>query len=507
VNSILRPSNWSWAPGLILATGTIISSGAGSLLIQYAIEGTKDGPLRIPLLAVATLAGGALVWWAARLNSRRSARAGWFLYCTAATAGYQRQRFESEDTAYRQWALRLSPAPHILPRLQVDAGQPGGTLRYLDAVERDLEVAFGMSPDVRQQVYLLANGLHEANFWLGWHLASTFRRSRPLKAMSVRCVADQPAAPGTDSHAVIGELPQPAAADGPHRVIGLDITRHRGPGQPQPAGNGGVQITPACRAGGTWATCHCEQPHRSAIIAIDPEVHLGDAAAPDPASAVAVTSPRMEKGITAIAPEIGADLVLWIVCDGIGPSAGAYDGFLQTVIHAIHQHTAGLGRRYLAFTGPVVLATLLGVHLAKQGQWSFLAYNGRSYTEVPNPRADRPAAPAPLKITLKNYTPHRLTYLHGGHAIDLPSLGTARCQERVENSGHWDASGEIPRVRVGYGKVSGLPEPEKGVIYVVSQLVVQALPDRSDLAYPHELHRDSAGTITGFSALAVPEQR
>ena len=102
----LRPSHWIWAPGVCLATGSIISSAAGSLLVQYSIEGTHDGPVRITLLIVATLVGGALVWWAAQLNSRRSARAGWFLHCTAATAGYQRQRFESEDRAYRQWALQ-----------------------------------------------------------------------------------------------------------------------------------------------------------------------------------------------------------------------------------------------------------------------------------------------------------------------------------------------------------------------------------------------------------------
>lgn len=436
---LLRPSNWAWTPGLFLATGSIISSAAGSLLVQYSIEGTKDGPLRISLLIAATLAGGALVWWAARLNSRRSARAGWFLHCTAATARYQRQRFESEDRAYRQWALRQSPAPHMLPRLHVDAGQRGGTLRYLEAVERDLEVAFGMSPDVRQQVYLLANGLHEANFWLGWHLASTFRRSRPLKAMSVSFVADQPAAPGTDSHAVIDQLAKADGADGKYRVIGLDMTRRRGPAQPQTAGNANVRISPTCQARGIWETCQCEQPHRRAIVAIDPEVDLGDPADPGPA-ARAAKSPRMEKGVKAIASELGADLVLWILCDGIEPSVPAYAGFLQTVTQAIHQYTADLGRRYLAYTGPVVLATLLGVNLANLGQWSFLAYDGRSYTEVRNPR-DRPVNPAeaPLKITLKNYTPHHLTVLHSGQAIDLPSLGTARCQERVTKIGSWDA--------------------------------------------------------------------
>lgn len=112
-----------------------------------------------------------------------------------------------------------------------------------------------------------------------------------------------------------------------------------------------------------------------------------------------------------------------------------------------------------------------------------------------------------MKIILKNYTPHHLRLLYDGHVTYLPSVGTARCQERVTRTGSWDSAGHLPHLRVGYGEVSGLPEPQDGVVYVVSQLVVQALPDRSDLAYPHELHRDSAGTITGFSALAVPERQ
>ena len=309
----------------------------------------------------------------------------WFLHCTAAIAGYQRQRFESEDRSYRQWALRLSPSPHILPRLQVDTGQSAGNLRYLEAVERDLEVAFGMSPDVRQQVYLLANGRHEANFWLGWHLASTFRRSRPLMAMSF--VADQPAAPGTDSHAVIDHLTETAPADGPHRMIGFDVTRRRGPALPPAAGTTNVRISLTCFTAGNWSTCQCEDPHQRAIIAIDPEVDLAEEAGPGSTPGPVTQSPRMAKGIAAAAEKIGADLVLWVLCDGIGPSAGAYSAFLQDVTHAIHQHTAELGKRYIAYTGPVVLATLLGVHLANRGQWSFLAYDGRSYSEAPNPRA------------------------------------------------------------------------------------------------------------------------
>ena len=165
-------------------------------------------------------------------------------------------------------------------------------------------------------------------------------------------------------------------------------------------------------------------------------------------------------------------------------------------------------QRYLAYTGPVVLATLLGVHLANRGRWSFLAYDGKVVhrsTQPASPAAN-PAA-APLKITLKNYTPHHLKFLHGGQAIDLPSLGTARCQERVTNIGSWDAAGEIPRVASGTGRYPDYRNPKTAWSTWFPSWSCSALPERSDLAYPHGLHRDSAGTITGFSALAVPERQ
>jgi hypothetical protein len=52
------------------------------------------------------------------------------------------------------------------------------------------------------------------------------------------------------------------------------------------------------------------------------------------------------------------------------------------------------------------------------------------------------------------------------------------------------------------GEVENLPDPVEGTIYIVSQLVVQALPDRKDLLAPGELKRDDLGAIKyaeGFS--------
>jgi hypothetical protein len=112
-----------------------------------------------------------------------------------------------------------------------------------------------------------------------------------------------------------------------------------------------------------------------------------------------------------------------------------------------------------------------------------------------------------MNITLRNYTPHHLIFEHGDEQTDLPTLGTARCQEILTPAGNWDQAGQVPRISVGYGEVTGLPDPQPGVVYVVSQLVVRALPGRSDLAYPHNLRRDSAGTVVAFGTLAVPDRK
>ena len=105
---------------------------------------------------------------------------------------------------------------------------------------------------------------------------------------------------------------------------------------------------------------------------------------------------------------------------------------------------------------------------------------------------------------LANYTPHAvLTYRpDGGDALELPQVGNARCQEEFQADGQFD--GGWPRTLMHYGAVNGLPAPEPGTVYVVSQLVVNALPERGDLAFPAGLVRDDEGTIIGFRYLARP---
>ena len=61
----------------------------------------------------------------------------------------------------------------------------------------------------------------------------------------------------------------------------------------------------------------------------------------------------------------------------------------------------------------------------------------------------------------------------------------------------------IQFVKKTYGKVAGLPDKEDGVMYIVSMMVRQALPNRNDLASPGDIIRDEYGQITGCLNLVI----
>jgi len=63
-------------------------------------------------------------------------------------------------------------------------------------------------------------------------------------------------------------------------------------------------------------------------------------------------------------------------------------------------------------------------------------------------------------------------------------------------------SGYLPLVLLSTGEVTDLPAPEDGVILIVSRVLAQALPSRTDLRFPHDAVRDEQGRITGVRALA-----
>lgn len=100
---------------------------------------------------------------------------------------------------------------------------------------------------------------------------------------------------------------------------------------------------------------------------------------------------------------------------------------------------------------------------------------------------------------LINLTPHALTVfpLGKGDPFELAATGK---QARVTAKSV--PIGGIFTV-VEYGEVTGLPEPKRGVIYIVSGLVRSAVPLRLDVASPGELVRDDAGKPVGCKGLVL----
>lgn len=104
---------------------------------------------------------------------------------------------------------------------------------------------------------------------------------------------------------------------------------------------------------------------------------------------------------------------------------------------------------------------------------------------------------------LVNLTLHVVNVLNdaGEPIISVaPSGQVARCA--VESVKVGEAEG-VALFTAKYGEVQGLPEPVEGTIYIVSLMVRQALPARTDLASPGELIRDAAGQPIGCKGLNV----
>lgn len=97
-----------------------------------------------------------------------------------------------------------------------------------------------------------------------------------------------------------------------------------------------------------------------------------------------------------------------------------------------------------------------------------------------------------------NLTPHAVVVVNGP---TLPPSGqVARCSSASVPAGE---HGGVPLSRVSFGAVEGLPDPEPGVIFVVSGLVRAAVPGRSDVASPGDLVRDEKGAVVGCKGLVV----
>lgn len=101
---------------------------------------------------------------------------------------------------------------------------------------------------------------------------------------------------------------------------------------------------------------------------------------------------------------------------------------------------------------------------------------------------------------LLNCTPHVINLITPSRVITLPPSGIC---PRVEEAflGIAEVAG-VEVVESDRGSVEGLPEPQDGVLLIVSRMVADACSEtREDLVSPGELVRDPQGRVIGCKNL------
>jgi hypothetical protein len=112
-------------------------------------------------------------------------------------------------------------------------------------------------------------------------------------------------------------------------------------------------------------------------------------------------------------------------------------------------------------------------------------------------------------VKLINLTPHPVTIiLRDGRQISLPSEGVVRVKEVVEDVGEiiLDDGTTIPlRRKFLAEQIEGLPEPQDGVVYIVSFLAAQKAWElgRTDVISTGDPVRDEQGRIIGVTSFYV----
>lgn len=120
-------------------------------------------------------------------------------------------------------------------------------------------------------------------------------------------------------------------------------------------------------------------------------------------------------------------------------------------------------------------------------------------TDTPADAPTNEPTPAPEIV---NLTPHPLNLRRvDGEVLTVPPSGTvARVAETREQLGQLAG---LSVTRASYGAVENLPAPQAGKIYVVSALVLAAVPGRPDVFAPGPAIRDSEGKIVGADGLSA----
>lgn len=111
---------------------------------------------------------------------------------------------------------------------------------------------------------------------------------------------------------------------------------------------------------------------------------------------------------------------------------------------------------------------------------------------------------------VRNLTPHAVTLVGvDGEEVVVPPAGpAARMTMRVSDEGRMSIGGAaVLLVREAAGELEHLPEPVDGTTLIVSRLVAESSPDRTDLVFPTDLQRDEHGDVVSAAALGVTASR
>ena len=102
-----------------------------------------------------------------------------------------------------------------------------------------------------------------------------------------------------------------------------------------------------------------------------------------------------------------------------------------------------------------------------------------------------------------NLTPHTIKVVdgEGNIVISVPASGNI-ARVTVSNQLVETVDG-VEIYRAVMGAVVGIPEVASDTIYIVSMVVRQEVPNRSDVASPGELVRDGSGNPVGCRGLVV----
>lgn len=99
-----------------------------------------------------------------------------------------------------------------------------------------------------------------------------------------------------------------------------------------------------------------------------------------------------------------------------------------------------------------------------------------------------------------NLTPHTITFVRD-NGTSLAVGASGEVARVTTKSVVVDTIDGIPVTQTEYGPIENLPDPQENTIYLVSSLVAQRCPDRTDVLVPSDFIRDEGGNIIGCKAL------